>query len=579
MHKHIVRRILAALAAVWLLFSCASAGAQVNPTIRVYLRRLDIADSVQIEFNGDYMLEGGGIAFSSGTQVDISLRGNRLVLHAPGLAISLGQSIKLLRCAGDTPGGLILNGNGVYEGDLTLDITDDVIRPVLSIDIEDYLLGVVPYEMGDSFPLEALKAQAIAARTYALRKSGSSGAYDVEDTTNDQAFRGRNSYSPLSEQAVYETAGLVGMYRGELAQCYYSASNGGQTELGQHVWPTDDPDMYGYMDMRDDPYDLTNDASLVRRYTVHKKSSGAGVGTALHSALVTALDKQLAELGYAAEDDLVRIDQVTEIVAQTPRFDGESRLMTELAFTVKLSLREATYRDIQPTPIVLADPDDPQATPAATLRPTATPAYSPFVAIDQTFTVVLPIFGTGGCEQAMGLSISTAPNELITVTDIGSSFMIEARRYGHGVGMSQRGAEQMARKHGMTVEQILAFYYPGMEIAPVVYDRAPLPTPDMELMATPAPTPSPTPRPTLMPVSEVDLPEGAYIAVVSNIDEDSSLNLREEPSLSADVLRRLYKDQRLVVLQSSADGWSHVRTDVIEGYVRTEYLQTAENGE
>ena len=579
MHKRTIGRMIAALAAVWLFFSCASAGAQIDPTIRVYLRRLDIADTVHIEFGGDYMLQNGAMAFSSGTQVDISLRGDRLVLHSPGLAIVLGNSVKLTRCAGDTPGGLTLNGNGVYEGDLALDIADGAIRPVLHIDIEDYLLGVVPYEMGDSFPLEALKAQSIAARTYALRKSGSSGAYDVEDTTNDQAFRGRNTYSPLSEQAVYETAGLVGMYRGELAQCYYSASNGGQTELGQHVWPRDDQDAYGYMDMRDDPYDLANEASLVRRYTVHKKPSESGVGTALHSALVAALHDPLAALGYAAEDDLVRIDEVTQLAAQTPRFDGDSRLMTELVFTVKLSLREATFRDVQPTPDAPAISADPQVSPQPTPRPTATPAYSPYVALDQAFTVVLPIFGTGGCEQAMGLSISTTPNELITVTDIGSSFMVEARRYGHGVGMSQRGAEQMARAHGMTVDQILAFYYPGMQVTSIVYDRAPLPTPDMELMATPAPTPSPTPRPTLMPVTEIDLPEGAYIAVVSNIDEDSSLNLRQEPSLSADVLRRLYKDQRLIVLQSTADGWSHVRTDVIEGYVRTEYLQTAEDGE
>ena len=104
---------------------------------------------------------------------------------------------------------------------------------MLTLGVEDYLLGVVPYEMGDSFPLEALKAQAIAARTYALRKSGSSEDYDVEDTTNDQAYRGRSASSPLSEQAVRETKGICGVYKGALAQCFYSASNGGQTELGQ----------------------------------------------------------------------------------------------------------------------------------------------------------------------------------------------------------------------------------------------------------------------------------------------------------------------------------------------------------
>lgn len=115
-----------------------------------------------------------------------------------------------------------------------------------------------------------------------------------------------------------------------------------------------------------------------------------------------------------------------------------------------------------------------------------------------------------------------------------------------------------------------------MEVKRANVQKNPLPTVDAALMATPAPTPSPTPRPTLMPVSTEKLPKGAYVAVVSNISEDSSLNLRQSPSLSSDVLRRLYKDQKLIVLKTSKDGWAHVKTDVVEGYVRSEYLQTAE---
>ena len=188
--------------------------------------------------------------------------------------------------------------------------------------------------------------------------------------------------------------------------------------------------------------------------------------------------------------------------------------------------------------------------------------------------MTLPIFTDA--EKAMGLSINVYQNELVTVYDIGSAFMLESRRFGHGVGMSQRGAQQMAGKYGMTCQQILSFYYPGMEVKRANVQKNPLPTVDAALMATPAPTPSPTPRPTLMPVSTEKLPKGAYVAVVSNISEDSSLNLRQSPSLSSDVLRRLYKDQKLIVLKTSKDGWAHVKTDVVEGYVRSEYLQTAE---
>ena len=562
-----------------LLFAVSlPASADIQSNIRVYLRRLQVEDTLRITVNGQYATQDGRLSFSDGAKLTVVLRGDQLVLHTGQAAIVMGSSMKLVRCENEKPSYLLLNDNtGMYEGDLSLDIVENAIRPILTINVEDYLLGVVPFEMGDSFPLEALKAQAVTARTYALRKSGSSGAYNVEDTTNDQAYRGRTTSSPLSEQAVKETAGLCGVYRGALAQCFYSASNGGQTELGQHVWPTSDPDAYGYMDMRDDPYDLENKNSVVKRYTINKKPGEKGIGTALHQALVEAMSEQLTALGIEAESELVRFDEIQSVEAVTPKYDGNSRLMTELRFTVKISTRSYTFRQ-SPSPELAATPaSNSSETPAPTQTPspTATPSFSPYQKVKESLTVTLPIFTEA--ERAMGLSINVSQNELVTVSDIGSAFMIESRRFGHGVGMSQRGAEQMAKQYGMTYEQILAFYYPGMGLVSYDTGSAPLPTLDSELMATPAPTPSPTPRPTLMPVSADSLPEGAYLAVVSNIDDDSTLNLREQPNTSADVIRRLYKNQPLIVLSVSKDGWAHVKTDVMEGYVRSEYLQAEED--
>ena len=544
------------------------ASADTPSSIRVYLRRLQVEDTLRVTVKGQYATQDGRLSFSDGAKLVVVLRGDQLVLHAGQTAVVMGSSIKLVRCQSETPGYLLLNdGTGMYEGDLSLDIVENAIRPILTINVEDYLLGVVPFEMGDSFPLEALKAQAVTARTYALRKSGSSGAYDVEDTTNDQAYRGRTTSSPLSEQAVTETKGLCGVYRGALASCFYSASNGGQTELGQHVWPTDAPDAYGYMDMRDDPYDLENRNSVVKRYTLQKKPGEKGIGEALHQALTTAMGEQLSALGVEADGELVRFDEIQFVEAVTPKYDGDSRLMTELRFTVKISVRDYTFRQTPSPQLAASSTPHADETPA----PTATPAFSPYRKVKEAVTVTLPIFTEA--ERAMGLSINVSQNELITVSDIGSAFLIESRRFGHGVGMSQRGAEQMARQYGMTYEQILAFYYPGMGLVSYDTGSAPLPTLNAELMATPAPTPSPTPRPTLMPVSTNQMPEGAYLAIVSNIDEDSTLNLREQPSTSGEVIRRLYKNQPLIVLSVSKDGWAHVKTDVMEGYVRSEYLQ------
>ena len=102
-----------------------------------------------------------------------------------------------------------------------------------------------------------------------------------------------------------------------------------------------------------------------------------------------------------------------------------------------------------------------------------------------------------------------------------------------------------------------------------------LPAAPEALAATPGPAPTPTPRPTLMPVSDQPS-DGQWIALVTGIDDDSSLNLRSLPDLSGDIVMRLYKNQRLLVLERcEEEGWVKVRTDAAEGYVMESYL-TAE---
>ena len=167
----------------------------------------------------------------------------------------------------------------------------------------------------------------------------------------------------------------------------------------------------------------------------------------------------------------------------------------------------------------------------------------------------------------------------ITISEDETSFTLTAGRYGHGVGMSQRGAQQQASEGKKKYTEILDFYYPGAKLRRYTGESAALPTPDPLLGETPGPIPTATPRPTLMPVTtaETGLPEGAWMATVENIDDDSSLNLREKPSAGSKVLRRLYKHQPLIVLEEAeVPGWARVKTDVVEGYVMLSFLQKAE---
>lgn len=568
----------------------AARAAEAESRVRVLLSRLKISDRMDIRFDGVYAAgENDMLTFERGTGVSVVLKDGQLILHYQGMTVNMGGQIAFIRHAageGEENGLRFGGGANLYEGDLLLTASDGVIRPVLTIDVENYLMGVVPYEMSDSFPLEALKAQAVTARTYVLRKMGAKRDYDVVDTTNDQVYKGRNSAYQNAIAAVEQTRGVCGYYKGKLAECYYSASNGGQTELVEHVWSGEGD--YGYIAMNEDPYDLENPQSVVRRYAIAKKPGSRGVGEALHALIAAELSEQLEAKGLDTAAENVRIDEVLATSLHTPMFDAPSRLMTKLTLTLKISAREV-LAGTKGTPAPEAgssarEDDDLFATaaPAETLAPSGTPNPSPtpalgdFKALDEAIEVELSVFPDA--EKAMRLSINKDQNELWTIRETDSALEIEARRYGHGVGMSQRGAEWMAKQYGKSYEEILKFYYPGMELSVRTAAPAPLPTLNVELISTPAPKPTNTPRPTMMPVTQ-ELPEGAWYAVVSNIEDNSTLNLRVEPNMDSDVRMRMVKGQRLIVLRSvaDADGWVEVKTDTADGYVLEAYLGREED--
>ena len=231
-----------------------------------------------------------------------------------------------------------------------------------------------------------------------------------------------------------------------------------------------------------------------------------------------------------------RIDAVEALELTTPRFKAPSRLMTKMEIRVAVSGRKLLPPDT-PEPPLTYEPDDPDET--ATPEPTATPQPVPRLGGFEsagTFTLELPLFPA--VIRALNLSIYGADNEIITVTETDEAFELVSGRYGHGVGMSQRGAQWMADRYGKNFQEILAFYFPGMELRKADAGAAAIPTPDPVLAETPGPAATPTPRPTLMPVTEEGLPEGAWLASVEGIADDSTLNLRAEPSSAAEILMR-----------------------------------------
>jgi len=160
-----------------------------------------------------------------------------------------------------------------YLGQMQFLSTTGNLQMINHVPFEQYLYGVVAYEMNNNFPLEALKAQAVTARGYAASRINGRGTYDVVDTTVHQVYKGYNPNYRRAIQAVDETKGEILQYRGEMIDTYYAASNGGQTELPGNTWGGGSKKNadYPYLAQKDDPFDLRNPSSLTESFFVPKE--------------------------------------------------------------------------------------------------------------------------------------------------------------------------------------------------------------------------------------------------------------------------------------------------------------------
>lgn len=567
------KRWIAGLSALVMLLTISlalpvDARAEKN-TVRVLLTRLNLTDRLEIALDGSYTLDG--MSFQRGSRLVLSCATGRIMAYYEGMALDSGKEL-ILTCHQAAEGlenGLRLNGDyALYRGDLHVTTDGKTLTAVLHIPIEEYLLGVVPYEMSDSFPLEALKAQAVAARTYALYKMrGASGAYDLVDNTNDQVFRGYNASNERAIRAVQETAGVACYNGSALAICYYTASNGGQVELVRNVWGKGEGD---YITMHDDPYDVENPESVVKSAAIAKTAKdGIVYNQQLTDYLLDGVSEAVTALGYSGDAADTRIAGVAGVSLHTPQGGTNSKVMTQMRFDLTVQCRQKPTAAMQDEEVNLFAL--PETTPEATSTPQ--PTQAPFVTLEKTLQVDVPVFSA--IEPWLGLSINGSNNEILTVREENDRFVIESRRYGHGVGMSQRGAQWMAGQYGWTYDQILRFYYPGLAFKKTDTQVTLPPAVSAAFLTTPGPAATPTPRPTLMPASD-QLRAGEWRVKVTQISANSSLNLRSAPSTASDVLRVLYYGQELLASPCDEEGWIKVRTDVTEGYVMEKFVEKTE---
>lgn len=139
-----------------------------------------------------------------------------------------------------------------YRGVVEVRRTDRGLAVINELDLESYLYGVLKLEMDPGWPEEAVKAQAVAARTFALAnlRRYSREGYDVLDTVETQLYGGVTYEDPRATAAVDATRGLVLTYGGRPIQAVYHADSGGRTEASENVWGV----AYPYLRSVEDPY-------------------------------------------------------------------------------------------------------------------------------------------------------------------------------------------------------------------------------------------------------------------------------------------------------------------------------------
>ena len=418
------RILLAALA----LLAClgVAAMAETDGMLRVKLARLGSPSSIKMCADCDYSLDADpSLRFPAGTELTLTAANGGLVLSADGQKTSLGGEARLVRGASGEAGMRFLSPalSNRFCGDLRFTASGDAITTTLRIYVEDYLYGVVGYELAPTSGFEALKAQAVVARNYALRQkvARASAAYDLVDSGDALSYRGFNDAPEYAEvtRAVDATQGQALYYDGSPATCYFCESNGGQIESSANAVGTALP----YCTLRDDPYDLEGSGA---KKTASLRKDAAELDPRLERALIEGAADQLALLGLDVDPASAHIDSIDAVDPGEALFAEPSRLYATLSF--QLTLTGTTAAGESRVAQVRAE----------------VPTY-------------------GGLEEWYALSINDADNETVWISETDRAFEVTFRRSGSGLGMSRRGAQVMAKK-GFSCEEILEYYYPGCEL-------------------------------------------------------------------------------------------------------------------
>lgn len=426
-----MRRFFLLLTAVLLclnLNSSAKAAVKIPSEIRVGILLKVSAVDFQIPKGGKLVSAAGKILWDAvGAAKTLRLTAKNGTISTPNGNLS---DCFTVTSGADNSGIIWVNGKQ-YRGKILLRSAGKVMNVINVLDLEQYLRGVLPKEVHPDWPLESLKAQAVAARSYTLANLNKhAGAkFDLCAGTHCQVYGGKSAEHSRTNKAVEETAGTVATYNGMAIAALYHASSGGHTECSSNVWDWDVPYLRGVADLDPSPHSYWYKVMSASEMEEAFRRNGYPLGR-----ITQIIPSKTGTSGRIASCMLIGEH-------------GQVELTGEKVRTV-LSLRSTFFtiewEQTPPSRGPLAIPTGMEDL-ASALSASASSSASAAAASTSQLSPAQPPIGI----WAPGYQPS--------------QWVIRGRGWGHGVGMSQWGAMAMAER-GHTFDEILKYYYQGITI-------------------------------------------------------------------------------------------------------------------
>ncbi len=404
---------------IFLCFGFFPLTVEADELVKVKLVK-DIGNTTEVTFSlhGEYLTLDPTLNLKEGVTYKLSLKGGKFFLSDGKNISEINGSVMLIPALYSKENYMKVN-NKPYLGLIEFTKESTHIRPINQLPLEDYLKGVVPFEVFPTWKLETLKAQALAARTYAYTH-----LHDVMDDTIQFQVYGGYTWDPNTTKAVEETAGEIITNDQQPIAAFYSASNGGITESNANVWGGEP---IPYYPIQKDPYDpihpweFSFNQDQIDLEKINWDNPNWWDETFEEDEKVTLqMKKYLERNGYLGDIKILSIPKFKLIPVQT-----------ESCRSIKGSIEIVFLHRLFDGTVVVEKQS----------------------MIDEKLNKIRPMIG-GDIFRSYLLDSLELKDKVYT---------LKGRGYGHGVGMSQWGASVMGDK-GKTYKEILEFYFPNTKI-------------------------------------------------------------------------------------------------------------------